>query len=92
MIRKQQSERKASCSLCPLAKRVFKHSVLSLFLISSAQALDTELHGFAEARVGARTQNDPTQDQMSLAEARLQLDSLTYFSASELQIRADLAV
>jgi hypothetical protein len=71
-----------------------KKSIIGLIsligLIPTAYALDTELHGFAETRVGARTRNDPTQDQMSLAEARLQLDSLTYFEASELQIRADL--
>lgn len=71
-------------------------SRISLALISSftfqvsSFALDTELHGFAETRVGARTQDDPYEDQMSLAEVRLQLDSLTYFDASELQIRADL--
>ncbi|QBG49316.1 hypothetical protein EGM51_13345 [Verrucomicrobia bacterium S94] len=58
-------------------------------LIQSANALDTDLHGFAETRAGARTQNDPTQDQMSLGEVRLQLDSLTYFDAAELQARAD---
>lgn len=59
-------------------------------LIPTAHALDSELHGFAEARVGARTRNDPYEDQMSLGEMRLQLDSLTYFDAAELQIRADL--
>ncbi|MDZ8118128.1 DUF1302 family protein [Pontiella agarivorans] len=66
-----------------------------LFLIStftvqvSSFALDTELHGFAETRAGARTQDDPAQNQMSLGETRLQLDALTYFDAAELQIRTD---
>lgn len=66
-----------------------------LFLISSftfqvsSFALDTEFAGFAEIRAGARTQDDPAQDQMSLGEARLQLDALTYFDAAELQVRAD---
>jgi hypothetical protein len=57
--------------------------------IQSANALDTELHGFADLRAGARTQNDPYEADRSLTELRLQLDALTYFEASELQIRAD---
>ncbi|WP_372806303.1 hypothetical protein [Pontiella sp.] len=77
-----------------MANSSFKFQVSSfisaLLLTSGAHALDTELHGFAETRAGARTQNDPSQDQMGLGEARLQLDALTYFDAAELQVRADL--
>lgn len=75
-------------------KTISKHQVSSIIgtmlMVTSTFALDTELAGFAETRVGARTQDDPTQDQMTLGEVRLQLDALTYFDASELQIRADL--
>lgn len=52
-------------------------------------ALDSQLHGFTDARFGMRTQNDPYEDQQSLAELRTQLDALTYFDAAELQVRAD---
>jgi len=52
-------------------------------------ALDTELHGFIDGRAGVRTQNDPYEDDRSLTELRLQLDSLTYFDWGELQARAD---
>ncbi|MDF7826533.1 hypothetical protein P4B35_21055 [Pontiellaceae bacterium B12227] len=67
-------------------------ALLFLFgmLATPTKALDTSLHGFVDARAGARTQDDPTQDQMSLGEVRLQLDSLTYFDAAELQVRADV--
>ena len=68
---------------------------ISLILISSftfqvsSFALDTELHGFVDGRAGVRTQNDPYQDDRSLTELRLQLDSLTYFNWGELQARGD---
>ncbi len=54
-----------------------------------AAALDTELHGFVDARGGMRTQNDPHEDERSLAETRLQLDSLTYLGPATFQARAD---
>lgn len=53
-------------------------------------ALDTELHGFVDGRAGARTQNDPHEDDRSLTEIRLQLDSLTYIDRTTVQARADL--
>jgi hypothetical protein len=58
--------------------------------LQGANALDTELRGFAEGRVGMRTQDDPYQDDRSLTELRLQLDSLTYLEAATIQARADL--
>ncbi len=57
--------------------------------IQSAYALDTELHGFVDSRAGVRTQNDPHQDDRSLTEVRLQLDSLTYLERATVQARAD---
>jgi len=58
-------------------------------LLQNAYALDTELHGFVDSRAGVRTQDDPYEDDRSLTEARLQLDSLTYFDRSTMQVRAD---
>jgi len=55
----------------------------------SSLALDTELHGFVDGRAGVRTQNDPYEDDRSLSELRLQLDSKTYFDWGELNARAD---
>jgi hypothetical protein len=63
--------------------------LISLILSCSALASDTTIRGFVEPRIGARTQNDPYEDQMSLAELRAQLDALTYFELFELQLRAD---
>ncbi len=61
-----------------------------IVLTQSASALDTELHGFVDARAGVRTQHDPNEDDRSLTETRLQLDSLTYLDQSTIQARADL--
>jgi len=59
-------------------------------LVANAYALDTQLRGFSEARFGMRTQNDPQEDQQSLAEWRTQFDALTYFDQAQFQARADL--
>jgi hypothetical protein len=76
-------------SLCSSAQRVVKSFLMSLLAISSAHALDTELHGFVDGRAGVRTQNDPYQDDRSLTELRLQLDSKTYFDWGEFSARGD---
>ncbi|WP_222846383.1 hypothetical protein [Pontiella sulfatireligans] len=55
----------------------------------SSFALDTELHGFVDGRAGVRTQNDPHEDDRSLSELRLQLDSKTYFDWGEFNARGD---
>jgi hypothetical protein len=55
----------------------------------SSFALDTELHGFVDGRAGVRTQNDPYEDDRSLTELRLQLDSKTYFDWGEFTARGD---
>lgn len=79
----------SSGSSCPSAKRVVTSLLLVGMFSVSAYAADTETHGFVEGRFGARTRNDPNENGRSLAEARIQLDSLTYFKRSELQVRAD---
>ena len=85
------SIRKASSSTsCSSAKRVVKSVLMSLLVVSSAYALDTELHGFIDARAGVRTQSDAYENDRSLTEVRLQLDSLTYLDRATVQARADL--
>ena len=86
---KKRIKMDASCSSCSLAKRVFKLLLIGL-IPTSGFALDTELHGFIDARAGVRTQNAPDQDDRSLTETRLQLDSLTYLDAATISARADL--
>ncbi|MCF7848403.1 MAG: hypothetical protein K9M45_06090 [Kiritimatiellales bacterium] len=73
-----------------ISHQIRRISLISLILSANAFALDTEFHGFVDGRAGMRTQNDPYEDQQSLAEIRAQLDSLTYLDAFTLQIRADL--
>jgi hypothetical protein len=63
--------------------------ISSLTFQLSSFALDTELHGFLDGRAGMRTQNDPYQDDRSLTEVRLQLDSLTYLDKATIQARVD---
>lgn len=89
MKNNEQTTCMASRSLCPLAKRVFKYLLIGILPVSTF-ALDTELHGFAEGRVGVRTRNDPYQDDRSLTELRLQLDSKTYLDWGEFSARGDL--
>ncbi|MEN7973459.1 MAG: hypothetical protein ABFR47_06455 [Verrucomicrobiota bacterium] len=68
---------------------MFKFLLVGLIPVSSF-ALDTELHGFADGRFGMRTRNDPYEDDRSLTELRLQLDSKTYFDWGEFSARGDL--
>ncbi|VGO17265.1 hypothetical protein PDESU_05861 [Pontiella desulfatans] len=63
---------------------------LTIALATPTFALDTELHGFVDGRAGVRTQNDPYEDDRSLTELRLQLDSKTYFDWGEFNARGDL--
>jgi hypothetical protein len=71
----------------------FKFQVSSflgaLLLVTGVYALDTELHGFVDGRAGVRTQNDPYEDDRSLTELRLQLDSKTYFDWGDFSARGD---
>ena len=58
----------------------------------AAELLDDlgfELHGFVDARGGARTQNDPNEKDESLAEARLQLSLERMGDLTTFQLRAD---
>jgi len=88
MTIKKTSNRIASSPLCSLAKRVFNSLLIGLIPVSSF-ALDTELHGFVDGRAGVRTQNDPYEDDRSLTELRLQLESKTYFDWGEFTERGD---
>jgi hypothetical protein len=49
-----------------------------------------ELHGFIDYGYGLRTQNDPFEDDKSLDEIRLQLDSIWYHDLFTAQLKADL--
>ncbi|MBT8042406.1 MAG: hypothetical protein KJN98_04495, partial [Pontiella sp.] len=89
MDQKKNNQSIASCPSCSLAKRVVKVFLILLFPLSG-YSIDTDLHGFADARFGMRTQNDSTEDERSLTELRLQLDSKTYFSWGDLSARGDL--
>jgi len=62
---------------------------LTATLASQSYAIDSELHGFVDGRAGMRTQNDPYEDERSLTELRLQLDSKTYFDWGEITARGD---
>ena len=60
---------------------------LSSALLSNA---DIEVNGFGEYRYGMRTQTDPTEDDISLNEARLQLDALWYHDLFTAELKGDL--
>ncbi len=49
-----------------------------------------EVHGFAEYRYGMRTQTDSLEDDISLNEARLQLDALCYHDLFTAELKGDL--
>jgi hypothetical protein len=53
------------------------------------EKLDTEYHGFYEARVGTRVLDDPYEDDLSLAEARYQFDLLAARDWGDLKIKGD---
>ena len=53
------------------------------------EKLDTEYHGFYEARVGARLLDDPHEDDLSLGEARYQFDLLSTRDWGDLKIKGD---
>lgn len=54
-----------------------------------AMPAHAELHGFADARYGLRTQNDPDEDQETLGELRLQLHSTWYQDWFTAAVRSD---
>lgn len=74
-----------------MKKQIIRRIGLISFIafIQPANALDTELHGFVDGRAGVRTQNDPYEDDRSLSELRLQLQSTTYFEWGEFTARGD---
>ena len=67
--------------------------ICMLLSVSTAFAADLgnfgQLNGFADARYGSRLQDDPYEQQTSLAETRLQLGLNRMGESTTLQIRAD---
>lgn len=49
-----------------------------------------ELYGFWETRMGARTQNDPEEKDISIAETRLQLEAFTSTENMDFKYRGDI--
>lgn len=70
-----------------------KKIILTFGLISTlgfpVSSFAQELHGFADARYGTRTQSDPNAEEKTLSELRLQLDALWYRDLFTAQIRSD---
>ncbi len=52
-------------------------------------AWEIELYGFAEARLGYRTGDDPYEKDRSIAESRLQLDLNRFFNWGSLKLKGD---
>lgn len=52
--------------------------------------LPFDLTGFLEGRIGARTQNDPYEKDLSLGEIRLQAEAEKYVDPVGIRVRADL--
>ena len=52
--------------------------------------LPFDLTGFLEGRIGARTQNDPYEKDLSLGEVRLQAEADKYVDPVGIRVRADL--
>ena len=57
---------------------------------SFVETLRSDLHGFADTRIGVRTQNDPDQGDASLGEVRIQLETEQYLGPVTANLRADL--
>ena len=58
--------------------------------VDSLSDAGLELHGFMDYSYGLRTQNDPVEDDSSLNEIRLQLDSVWYHDLFTAQFKGDL--
>ncbi|NDV26793.1 hypothetical protein FMR86_08985 [Desulfovibrio sp. JC010] len=56
----------------------------------SEQFAPLEFNGFIEARAGARTQQDPEEKQISMAEVRLQGEVFTYTDWADFKYKGDL--
>jgi len=66
------------------------YHLLFLFSLIPAWAQGLAPHGFADARFGTRTGDDPLQRDIALAELRLELEFNHLGERSELMVRADL--
>ena len=51
--------------------------------------LDTEYHGFYEARLGYRLRDDPHEKDMSIGEARYQFDLLSMRDWGDIKVKGD---
>jgi hypothetical protein len=51
--------------------------------------IPVQIAGFWDTRAGTRLQNDPNQKRLSLAETRLQLQAMRYWSGGSVDIKAD---
>ncbi|WP_291325506.1 hypothetical protein [Desulfovibrio sp. UCD-KL4C] len=54
------------------------------------QFAPVEFNGFIEARVGARTQNDPDEKEFSMAEVRMQGELFTYTDWADFKYKGDV--
>ena len=77
-----------------LLKKITISLCLGFCMVSSATALElpalqSDLHGFMDARYGQRLQNDPHEDDQILAEARLQLELSRMGDWATLQLKTD---
>ena len=77
-----------------LLKKITISLCLGFCMVSSAAALElpalqSDLHGFMDARYGQRLQNDPHEDDQILAEARLQLELGRMGDWATLQLKTD---
>ncbi len=70
-----------------------KKLILAAILISSFEfqvsSFAQDIHGFADARYGLRTQNDPNKGDKTLEELRLQLSSVWYQDLFTATVRSD---
>lgn len=70
-------------------RKLILATILSSSFIAYQSSFSQELHGFADARYGIRTQSDPNKGQETLNELRLQLNSVWYQDLFTATVRSD---
>ena len=70
-------------------KKLFLFYIFCFIFLGFGFTQDIELHGFLDYSYGRRMQTDPFEDDTSLNEIRLQLDSVWYHDLFTAQIKAD---
>ena len=75
-------------------KKIAPSLCLGFCMVSSAAAIEltalqSDLHGFMDARYGQRLQEDPDEDDQIMAEARLQLEFSRMGDWATLQLKTD---